>query len=81
LKADPKAVAIRTVLAGFYLEQKKFDAAITEYGRLVTAGRPGRAQQSGLALSAGGRPDKSSRIAERTFAAAPATPQIDDTLG
>jgi predicted Zn-dependent protease len=35
LKDDPKDFAIRSVLAGFYLEQKKHDRAVAEYARLV----------------------------------------------
>src|SRR5262249_35846495 len=36
LKADPKDFGIRMVLAGFYLEQKKYEQAVAEYSRLVT---------------------------------------------
>jgi cellulose synthase operon protein C len=83
LKADPKDVAIRAVLAGFYLEQKKYDAAIAEYGRLIAERPADAAALNNLAwlYQRDGDLGKARELAERAFAASPATPQIDDTLG
>src|SRR5947209_2795570 len=83
LKADPKDYAIRTVLAGFYLEQKKYDAAIAEYGRLVAEHPADPIALNNLAwlYQRGGNLAKARELAERAFAASPATAQIDDTLG
>src|SRR4029077_6735348 len=35
LEADPKDYTIRAALAAFYLEQKRYVAAVAQYGRLV----------------------------------------------
>src|SRR5439155_12219020 len=83
LKADPKSVAIRAVLASFYLEQKKYDAAIAEYGRVVAERPADPAALNNLAwlYQREGDLAKARELAERAFAAAPAAAQIDDTLG
>jgi len=83
LQVDPKDAAIRAVLAGFYLEQKKYDAAIAEYGRLIAEHPADPAALNNLAWLYQRQGDlvQARELAERAFAAAPATPQIDDTLG
>jgi putative PEP-CTERM system TPR-repeat lipoprotein len=83
LKIEPKDLAIRSILASIYLEQKKYDNAIDEYTR-ISADHPADAaalnnlawlyQQKGDLLKARG-------LAERATAASPRVPQIDDTLG
>ncbi len=83
LEADPKEFVVRSVLAGFYLEQKQYDAAIAEYTRLV-ADRPADAPAlNNLAwlYQLKGDLAKARELAERAFAAAPRAPSIDDTLG
>jgi cellulose synthase operon protein C len=83
LKNDPKDYAIRTALAGFYLEQKKYEAAITEYGRLVAERPADPIALNNLAWLHQREGDlaKARELAERAFAASPPTAQIDDTLG
>ena len=83
LKGDPKDVAIRSVLADFYLEQKNYDLAIAEYTRLVAENPTNPAALNNLAwlYQRQGDLPKARQFAERAFAAAPATAQIDDTLG
>ena len=83
LKADPKDYAIRMVLAGFYLEHKKYDAAIAEYGGLVAERPTDATALNNLAwlYQRQGNLAKARELAERAFAASPATAQIDDTLG
>ena len=83
LKADPKGYAIRAALAGFYLEQKKYEAAIAEYRRLVAEHPADPAALNNLAwlYQREGDLAKARELAERAFAASPATAQIDDTLG
>jgi Tfp pilus assembly protein PilF len=83
LKADPKDYAIRTVLAGSYLEQKKYEAAIAEYGRLVIEHPADPIALNNLAWLYQRQGDlaKARELAERAFAASPAAAQIDDTLG
>jgi putative PEP-CTERM system TPR-repeat lipoprotein len=56
LKADPKDVTIRSALASFYLDQKKYDDAIAQIhaSRCRTPGRGSRAKQFSLALSTKG---------------------------
>jgi len=83
LKADPKDFGIRSLLASFYLDQKKYDQATAEYTRLI-AERP--ADPIGLNNLAWlyqrqGNLIKARELAERAFAASPAAAQIDDTLG
>src|SRR5260370_5354919 len=83
LKIEPKDLAIRSALASIYLEQTRYDDAITEYTR-ITADHPAEAaalnnlawlyQQKGDLVKARG-------LAERAIAASPRVPQIDDTLG
>jgi cellulose synthase operon protein C len=83
LQADPKDFAIRSVLAGSYLEQKKYDPAIAEYIRLVTERPADPAALNNLAwlYQRQGNLPKARELAERAVAAAPAAAQIDDTLG
>jgi predicted Zn-dependent protease len=83
LNADPKDVAIRLVLADFYLEQKRYDPAIAEYTRLVVEKPTNAAALNNLAwlYQRQGDLPKAREFAERAFAAAPAAAQIDDTLG
>jgi putative PEP-CTERM system TPR-repeat lipoprotein len=83
LKADPKDFAIRSDLAGFYLEQKKYDPAIAEYTRLVTERPTDPPALNNLAwlYQRQGNLPKARELAERAFAAAPAAAQIRDTLG
>jgi Tfp pilus assembly protein PilF len=83
LKADPKDYAIRAVLAGSYLEQKKYEAAIAEYARLVAEYPADPTALNNLAwlYQREGNLAKARELAERAFAASPATAQIDDTLG
>ena len=83
LKADPKDFAIRSVLAGFYLEQKKYDPAIAEYARLVAERPADPAALNNLAwlYQRQGNLPKARELAERALAAAPAAAQIGDTLG
>ena len=83
LKDDPKDVAIRSVLADFYLEQKNYDLAIAEYTRLVAENPTNPAALNNLAWLYQRQEDlpRARQFAERAFAAAPATAQIDDTLG
>ena len=83
LKADSKDFAIRSVLAEFYLEQKKYDPAIAEYTRLVTERPTDPTALNNLAWLYQRQVDlpKARELAERAFAAAPAAAQIDDTLG
>jgi predicted Zn-dependent protease len=83
LKVDPKDFAVHSVLAGFYLEQKKFDVAMTEYTRLVAEHPADPTALNNLAwlYQRQGNLAKAREMAERAFAAAPAAAQIDDTLG
>jgi len=83
LKADSKDFAIRSVLAGFYLEQRKYDPAIAEYTRLVVERPTDPVALNNLAwlYHRQGNLSKARELAERAFAAAPAAAQIDDTLG
>jgi putative PEP-CTERM system TPR-repeat lipoprotein len=83
VKADPKNFAIRSVLAGFYLEQKKYDQAIAEYNRLIAERPADPIALNNLAwlYQRQGNLQKAREFAERAFAAAPAAGQIDDTLG
>jgi putative PEP-CTERM system TPR-repeat lipoprotein len=83
LKADAKDFAIRSILAGFYLEQKKYDPAIAEYTRLVAEHPTDPAALNNLAwlYQRQGDLPKARELAERAFAAAPAAAQIGDTLG
>jgi len=83
LKADSKDFAIGSILAGFYLEQKKYDLAVAEYNRLVAERPTDPAALNNLAwlYQRQGNLAKARELAERAFAAAPAAAQIDDTLG
>jgi putative PEP-CTERM system TPR-repeat lipoprotein len=83
LKVDSKDREIRSTLAALYLEQKKYDDAITEYTR-ITADHPTDARAlNNLAWLYQQKGDltKARGIAERANAASPRMPQIDDTLG
>jgi predicted Zn-dependent protease len=83
LTADSKDFAIRSILADFYLGQKKYDPAITEYTRLVAERPTNPAALNNLAWLYQRQGDlaKARELAERAFTAAPAAAQIDDTLG
>jgi predicted Zn-dependent protease len=83
LKDDPKDFAIRSVLAGFYLEQKKYDNAVAEYARLVTERPADPTSLNNLAwlYQQQGKLAKARELAERAFAADPSGAQIEDTLG
>ena len=83
LKDDPKDFAIRSVLAGFYLEQKKYDNAVAEYARLVTERPADPTSLNNLAwlYQRQGNLAKARELAERAFAADPSGAQIEDTLG
>jgi predicted Zn-dependent protease len=83
LQADPKNFAIRSALAGFYLEQKKYGPAVAEYTRLVTDRPTDAIALNNLAwlYQRQGDVPKARELAERAFAAAPAAAQIRDTLG
>jgi len=83
LKTDPKNFAIRSALAEFYLEQKKYDPAIAEYTGLVADRPTDPTALNNLAwlYQRQGNLPKARELAERAFAAAPAAAQIDDTLG
>src|SRR5262249_10615372 len=83
LNADPKAVGIRWALAQLYLEEKKYDSAIAEYGQVIS-GRPADlAVLNNLAWLYQQKGDlpKARGLAERAIVAAPRAPQIDDTFG
>jgi putative PEP-CTERM system TPR-repeat lipoprotein len=83
LKADATDFAVRSILAGFYLEQKRYDPAIAEYTRLIAERPADPAALNNLAwlYQRQGDLTKARELAERAFAAAPAAAQIDDTLG
>jgi putative PEP-CTERM system TPR-repeat lipoprotein len=83
LKVDPKDLAIRSALASIYLEQKKYDDAVTEYSRINTDHPADAAALNNLAWLYQQKGDlaKARGLAERANAAAPSVPQIDDTLG
>jgi len=83
LKTDPKDYVIRAVLAGFYLEQKKYEAAIAEYARLIAEYPADPTALNNLAwlYQREGDLAKARELAERAFAASPSTAQIEDTLG
>ena len=83
LEADPKNVAIRSVLAAIYLEQKKYDDAIAQYTRVVGQGSADPAMLNNLAWLYQHKGDlaKGRRLGEQAFAAAPHDPQVADTLG
>ena len=83
LKADPKNYTIRTALAGFYLDQKKYGPAIAEYTRVVTERPTDSIALNNLAwlYQRQGDLPKARELAERAYAVAPAAAQIDDTLG
>ena len=83
LKMEPKDLAIRSALASIYLQQKKYDDAITEYTR-ITADHPADAAAlNNLAWVYQQKGDlgKARGLAEQANAVAPRVPQIDDTLG
>jgi predicted Zn-dependent protease len=83
LENDPKDFAIRSVLAGFYLEQRKYDTAVDEYTRLIAERPADPTSLNNLAwlYQRRGNLAKARELAERTFAADPAGAQIEDTLG
>jgi putative PEP-CTERM system TPR-repeat lipoprotein len=83
LQADAKNLAIRSVLAGLYLEQKKYEPATAEYTRLIAERSTDPVALNNLAwlYQRQGNLSKARELAERANAAAPAAAQIDDTLG
>jgi Flp pilus assembly protein TadD len=83
LKADPKDFGVRSVLGSFFLEQKNYDAAISEYTRLVTERPADAAALNNLAWLYQQKGDlgKARGLAERAVAAAPRAAQVDDTFG
>jgi predicted Zn-dependent protease len=83
LKVDPKNIAIRSRLASLYLEQKKYDDAITEYARVVAEGSSDPAILNNLAWLYQQKGDlaKAHRLASQAVAVAPRAPQLEDTLG
>jgi predicted Zn-dependent protease len=83
LKADSKDFAIRSVLAGFYLQQKKYEPAIAEYTRLVAERPTDPVALNNLAwlYQRQGNLPKARELAERALAAAPAAAQTRDTMG
>lgn len=83
LKADPKDFAIRSALAGFYLEQKKYGPAVAEYTRLVTDRPTDPIALNNLAwlYQRQGDLPKARELAERAVTTAPAAAQIRDILG
>jgi len=83
LKIEPKDLLIRSTLAALYLEEKKYDDAISEYTR-INADHPADATAlNNLAWLYQQKGDlaKARSLAERANAASPRVPQIDDTLG
>ena len=83
LKADSKDFVIRSILAGFYLEHRRYDPAIAEYTRLVAESPADPTALNNLAwlYQRQGDLPKARELAERAVAAAPAAAQIDDTMG
>jgi predicted Zn-dependent protease len=87
LQGDPKDIAIRSTLASFYLEQKKYDNALAEYARIVGERPTDAAALNNLAWLYQQKGDlaKARGLAEQAVAAALPAPQqasqIDDTLG
>ncbi len=83
LRADPKDVVIRSVLASLYLDQRKYDDAITEYTRVVDERVGDAVALNNLAWLYQQKGDlaKARKLAEQAFATAPRATQIDDTLG
>jgi putative PEP-CTERM system TPR-repeat lipoprotein len=82
LQAEPKEFLIRSVLANFYLEQKRYDSAIAEYTSLVAERPTDPTALNNLAwlYQRQGNLTKARELAERAFSVAPAAAQIDDTL-
>ena len=70
-------------MAGFYLEQRKYDPAIAEYTRLIAErpAEPTALNNLAWLYQRQGDLPKARELAERALAAAPAAAQIDDTLG
>jgi len=83
LEADPKDVAIRSVLASFYLEQKRYDNAIAEFTRVVAERRADALALNNLAWLYQQKEDlaKARGLAEQAVAAAPRAAEANDTLG
>jgi cellulose synthase operon protein C len=83
LKDEPKDFAIRSVLAGFYLERKKYNSAVAEYTHLVAERPADPTSLNNLAWLYQRQGDlaKARELAERAFAADPTGAQIEDTLG
>jgi Flp pilus assembly protein TadD len=83
LKIEPKDLLIRSALASFYLEEKKYDDAIAEYTNITADHSADAVALNNLAWLYQQRGDlaKARALAERAIAASPRVPQIDDTLG
>jgi len=82
LKADPTDVPIRLALASFYIEQKKYDNAITEYTGVLAEHPADATALNNLAWLYQQKGDlaKARGLAEQAVAAAPQAYLID-TLG
>ena len=83
LQADSKDIAIRSILASLYTDQKKYDEAIAQYTRVVAERPADAATLNNLAwlYQQKGELATARRLAEQAFAVAPRVPLIDDTLG
>ena len=83
LQADSKDIAIRSILASLYTDQKKYDEAIAQYTRVVAERPADAATLNNLAwlYQQRGELATARRLAEQAFAVAPRVPLIDDTLG
>ena len=83
LKADPQDSAARSELAFYYAGQKKNDAAISEYSRLVEDHPADPTALNNLAClyQRQGELKKARELAERAFKIAPRDAHIVDTLG
>ena len=83
LQADSKDIAIRSILASLYTDQKKYDEAVAQYTRVVAERPADAATLNNLAwlYQQKGELATARRLAEQAFAVAPRVPLIDDTLG
>jgi putative PEP-CTERM system TPR-repeat lipoprotein len=82
LQANPKDVTIRSALASLYIDQKKYDDAIVEYGRVIAEQPAAGAALNNLAWLYQQKGDlaKARGLAEQAVAAAPRASSVD-TLG
>jgi predicted Zn-dependent protease len=83
LKAAPEDFAAGSALAFFYVEQKQYDAAVTEYSRLVEDRPADPSVLNNLAwlYQRQGETTRAREYAQRAFAISPRDPHVDDTLG